>query len=360
MGSEQAPDIVRALCVLMQVEDQAVRSLFIIVVVVALSIGAAVGWGLFNFEAQLFALRDKFAPAPTLKRPPPVPSERHVKAQPKRVSLTNALLGALEPVASNRSPRLDIARIRPQGVSVFAGTARPFQRISVHSGDAILGLAQADREGNWVLVTDGKIENPDAELRIREERRARDTNGKVDQDRSDGRRREAGSNIADVNRHLMASLQDLVKEAREKADGRELQPSQQLKSGSAHSDNSERSRVEPRGIPIPIQFVYREATFTDQGRTAVRLLLDFLNAAQPDRIRLSGHADERGSHRLNLKLSLERLTAVRSYLSAGGYQGEVTLEPKGEAEPFMGVDRSKLPPQDLYQLDRRVELHLND
>jgi outer membrane protein OmpA-like peptidoglycan-associated protein len=57
-----------------------------------------------------------------------------------------------------------------------------------------------------------------------------------------------------------------------------------------------------------------------------------------------------------MTLSRERLDTVARYLKEGGFQGELELIPKGKREPFAGVVRNQYPLEDLYQLDRRVEL----
>ncbi|MEM8976628.1 MAG: hypothetical protein AAGD43_31590, partial [Pseudomonadota bacterium] len=69
--------------------------------------------------------------------------------------------------------------------------------------------------------------------------------------------------------------------------------------------------------------------------------------------------DERGSHKLNYELSSARLQTVYRYARANGYSGELILRPHGKRQPFAGVDRAKYSRQQLYQLDRRVELHLD-
>jgi outer membrane protein OmpA-like peptidoglycan-associated protein len=105
-------------------------------------------------------------------------------------------------------------------------------------------------------------------------------------------------------------------------------------------------------------FIYNEATFTDEGRRAVDLLLEYVKLKHLDSISLSGHADERGSEDYNMDLSRERLDAVASYLRGGGFSGKLDLVAKGKSEPFAGIDRSRFSGEALYQLDRRVELHL--
>jgi outer membrane protein OmpA-like peptidoglycan-associated protein len=111
-------------------------------------------------------------------------------------------------------------------------------------------------------------------------------------------------------------------------------------------------------IPIPVLFVFREATFTIEGRKAVSLLLDYLKLKRSSFVSLTGHADERGSDKLNMDLSMERLSAVAKFLHDHGFHGELELIPKGKTEPYTGVDRSLFALEDLYQLDRRVELRL--
>jgi outer membrane protein OmpA-like peptidoglycan-associated protein len=118
------------------------------------------------------------------------------------------------------------------------------------------------------------------------------------------------------------------------------------------------SRTAQVSIPIPVLFVYNEASFTPEGRRAAQLLLDYLLLKKFDTVTFTGHADERGSDPYNMDLSRERLEAVGRFLREGGYKGKLVMIPKGKTEPFMGVDRSKFPLDALYQLDRRVELHV--
>jgi outer membrane protein OmpA-like peptidoglycan-associated protein len=113
-------------------------------------------------------------------------------------------------------------------------------------------------------------------------------------------------------------------------------------------------------LPVPIQFVFREANFTDDGRKAAQLLLQYLLALEPSSVKMTGHADERGTHEFNMELSARRLEAVAAFLRNGGYKGKMQLTPKGDMEPFAGVDRANTPPGVLFDLDRRVELILDD
>jgi outer membrane protein OmpA-like peptidoglycan-associated protein len=111
-------------------------------------------------------------------------------------------------------------------------------------------------------------------------------------------------------------------------------------------------------IPIPILFVFREPTFTTEGRKAVSLLAEYLKLKGFSFVSLTGHADERGSDKLNMDLSMERLSAVAKFLNDHGFHGELELIPKGKTEHYTGIDRSTFALEELYQLDRRVELRL--
>lgn len=113
---------------------------------------------------------------------------------------------------------------------------------------------------------------------------------------------------------------------------------------------------EAEGIPVPIGFAFNEAALTEDGREAAHLLVEYVMLEKFTSLKLTGHADERGRHDYNLALSSERLKTVANMLSAAGYSGELHLVPVGETEPFAGVDRSKLPQEVLYELDRRVVL----
>lgn len=103
-------------------------------------------------------------------------------------------------------------------------------------------------------------------------------------------------------------------------------------------------------------FIYREAEFTPEGRRAAGLLLDYLKLKKYSRVSLSGHADDVGSPAYNMELSRKRLETVARFLHEGGFSGKLELIPKGETEPFRGVDRTQTPLAELRQLDRRVEL----
>jgi outer membrane protein OmpA-like peptidoglycan-associated protein len=111
-------------------------------------------------------------------------------------------------------------------------------------------------------------------------------------------------------------------------------------------------------IPVPITFMTDEVELTSDGARAAALLAEYLRLKRPGGISLSGHADSRGPDGYNMALSKRRLEAIERYLRQAGYAGNLSLTPKGKSEPYLGVDRTRLSQQEVYQADRRVELRL--
>jgi outer membrane protein OmpA-like peptidoglycan-associated protein len=135
-------------------------------------------------------------------------------------------------------------------------------------------------------------------------------------------------------------------------------PKETAQVGVSANTSTRAHTISSAPIPVPIMFVYNEAELTPEGHRGVGLLLEYLKLERLPSIELSGHADERGTDDYNMDLSRERLETVQRILREGGYDGQLKLSPKGKSEPFMGVDRTKYAQDALYQLDRRVELHI--
>jgi outer membrane protein OmpA-like peptidoglycan-associated protein len=111
-------------------------------------------------------------------------------------------------------------------------------------------------------------------------------------------------------------------------------------------------------IPVPITFTTDDTELTPDGMRAAALLAEYLRLKRPEGISLSGHADARGPDGYNMDLSKRRLEAIEYYLRQAGYTGSLSLVPKGKSEPYLGVDRTRLSLNEVYQADRRVELRL--
>jgi len=370
-------------------------------------------------------------------------------------------------------PAFDIARIDPEGTSVFAGRAEPNTRITVTADGQEVGTADVDENGEWMLTTETPIANPDAKLALfkaaREaasattERAA--TPGASDSAEKPGREFAAAArepsaptatpspdktaeaaaggapatapgvdepqpkSASAVTANMLKNLEGMVADARSEADqsasagapaseaaasDSEPQAAQQRPQQLANIPQTPQqladappqyvtqvpgaadgkaasvggatplqpsaaapptpvapADAQPSGtgrqlaaqtptpsisVPVPVTFVYNEATLTADGRRAAGLLLEYLQIKRFPKVTLTGHADERGTNELNMTLSRERLETVARFLREGGYTGQLELIPKGKTEPYLGVVRGDFSQEDLWQLDRRVEL----
>ncbi len=359
--------------------------------------------------------------------------------------------------SSERSP-FDVARISPDGVSVFAGKTTPNAKVTVKADGQTVGTAKADDNGEWVIAGEQKFASDDPELEVitsmpgtetaDSSGGAQDGTGLGDTPTQTARSEVSvddapkGGRAKAVTEKLMTALQGLVDEARAKIDDDKKGTASSQSAGNTSSQTAEQSPTEtsdstaatepsrqetasvtprtndvatsqeatretrvagtssrsventednsrpssqhnaqeetvvarasapdertsqetasqnesPSIVPVPLKFVYRKATMTQDGERAASLLLEYVRLKHFKKITLSGHADERGSKSLNMDLSLSRLHTVAKYLRDGGYGGELELIAKGEAEPFAQVDRSQFLQEELWELDRRVEL----
>jgi outer membrane protein OmpA-like peptidoglycan-associated protein len=345
----------------------------------------------------------------------------------------------------------DVARIDPEGTSVFAGRAEPGATVTIMGDGKAVGTTEADENGEWTFATEHPFASADPKLALSVKSAAEAKTDKAAETKVAGslESREAAKEASKAQSagtpasDLLKSFEGIVAAARdeaeqEKKDGAkeaakaatqgnaeatsevkpsEVEPSEAkteettkekaedttapastdqkpedkvavaeppqapqasppapstpAKSDTLPEPSASPSSVAPparlaattpepptprKSIPVPITFIYNEANFTEDGRKAVSLLLEYLQLKRYPGVSLTGHADERGSHEFNMELSRERLDAVAQLLKDGGYKGELELIPKGETEPFAGVVRSQYSQDDLYQFDRRVEL----
>jgi outer membrane protein OmpA-like peptidoglycan-associated protein len=110
-------------------------------------------------------------------------------------------------------------------------------------------------------------------------------------------------------------------------------------------------------VPMPINFVYNQATFTPAGEDAVKELIEAAQQQQITTMKLVGHTDPRGAPEYNMKLSRERVLAVRDRLVQAGVKAQITVKGVGADEPFdvsVLPDGDKLSQEEIWQLDRRV------
>ena len=334
--------------------------------------------------------------------------------------LKSGLAKKAEKPDSNK-PSFDIARIQPDGISVFAGQGTPYETVSVLADGVLVGTAKVDANGEWVLTTETKFANADPELSLEvgmppagstavaetekpaeagKDAAAVETADAAAAAAAGQGKDEPSQKVRDVNDKMLSDLQQMVDKAEQKSasaeaagaaakpepgpqssklamadqkavpsDAQDKPATAAAQAAAAREREKERAAAaagpaasgarQEKSVPIPVQFVFREATFTPAGERAANLLLQYLKAGKLNQVTLSGHADERGTDGLNMELSVQRLKAVEHYLRSGGYTGKLVLVPKGKSEPYNGVDRASFSKEELFQLDRRVELHLD-
>ena len=281
----------------------------------------------------------------------------------------------------NEAPvtKLDVTRISQDGPSVIAGHAAPFQTLTLMESGKPIATVKADVNGDWVLVTEHKFARADPQISFRVGAHA----PQADATRATGIKQDSRETLPSPATAVMKRFEGLVTAAREEAQRKKTNgksaspqtaaglvghakyapPSVGRRSQRNAKARSRLATAEPAvtekaaSIPIPMTFIYDEATLTPEGRRAAALLLEYLQLKDFRTVTLTGHADERGTHEYNMALSKQRLDTIARFLRDGGFKGGIDLIPKGEMAPFSAVDRTTTSPDDLWQLDRRVELH---
>ncbi len=106
-----------------------------------------------------------------------------------------------------------------------------------------------------------------------------------------------------------------------------------------------------RTLEAVVQFEYDESDITAAAERLLRAKLPILRNSPTVRLRLEGHADERGSTEYNLALGSRRAESVREFLSGFGIQANrFTTTSFGEERP--AVNRSD---EAAWAQNRRVE-----
>lgn len=284
------------------------------------------------------------------------------------------------PAPSADGPKLTVARISTSGSeSVFAGSAAPGSAVTVLDNGVPVASATANANGDWSLVTDHRFTGSDPKISLRTGALAPPADENAESSGSPplpAISENIASSAASPSAQVLKKFESIVETARKDAQAGGSAESAVAAAGPtpavapavtppttnvrADAPSSESLRdsdhLSSATIPVPMTFVFDEATLTPEGEKTARLLLEYLLLKKFTSITLSGHADERGTAEYNMELSRRRLDTVSAVLRDGGYRGKMNLVPKGATEPFTGVDRSKFSRDDLMQLDRRVEL----
>ena len=291
------------------------------------------------------------------------------------------------PVTKPRTSGIDVARISGDGSSVIAGYAAPGVVITIMADGVPIGVVTPDANGEWVLITSHKFANLSPTLTIRPGDHLPKNVASLSDDEPTPTTIDKPSDpakpirtAAAVTDQMLRKLKALTKDARDAAErtknakaaakrtedakvvaertkgaGAAAEPAKQpaqsaLLTGSVRKDPApskrqqvaavqskpEASGAKPASqnerLPVPVQFIYRKAEFTERGREAAALLLAYFKAKEFDSVVLSGHADERGSEAANKALSKQRLLRIKKLLRDGGFNGRLELLPMGETQ----------------------------
>lgn len=116
--------------------------------------------------------------------------------------------------------------------------------------------------------------------------------------------------------------------------------------------------------PLPVRFVYGEATFTPEGREDAAFLREHLARQGNPPVTLVGHTDPKGpagdEDAFNCALSWKRVRALEAYLKAQGYRSPITVAGMGLRQPRPILEGEGLTLEERHQLQRRVEYFRTD
>ncbi|MDQ3518897.1 MAG: OmpA family protein [Gemmatimonadota bacterium] len=95
-------------------------------------------------------------------------------------------------------------------------------------------------------------------------------------------------------------------------------------------------------LTAPVYFDYDSDGLSDEARAALDAKIPILNTNQSVRLRVAGHADDRGSDEHNLALGQRRAAAAKRYLTQRGVaESRIEIISYGEEQPTMeGSDES--------------------
>ena len=110
------------------------------------------------------------------------------------------------------------------------------------------------------------------------------------------------------------------------------------RANAAREDSLRRAREAMEGVrsalTAPIYFEYDSDAIGEAARSALDAKLAILQANSGVRLRIAGHADERGSDEYNLALGQRRAAAAKRYLTQRGIpEGQIEIVSFGEERP---------------------------
>ena len=103
-----------------------------------------------------------------------------------------------------------------------------------------------------------------------------------------------------------------------------------------------------------VHFEFDRSDITEDARAILDRKLPILAGDNAIRLRVEGHADERGSVEYNLALSLRRANAARAYLLGGGVAGDrIEVVAYGEEQPLETGSN-----EGAWSMNRRAEFRI--
>lgn len=107
-------------------------------------------------------------------------------------------------------------------------------------------------------------------------------------------------------------------------------------------------------LSFVVYFDFDRADLRPQDREAVEAVLDLLLRDRSARVRIEGHADERGSDEYNLALGLRRAATIQRYLTAAGVESRrLEITSFGEERPAVAGSGEA-----AWSRNRRVEFRV--
>ena len=132
---------------------------------------------------------------------------------------------------------------------------------------------------------------------------------------------------------------DAAERARREAEARDAARRDSIaRANAAREDSLRRAREAMESVraalTAPIYFDYDSDAISDAGRSALDQKLAILRANSGVRLRIAGHADERGSDEYNLALGQRRAASAKRYLTQRGIaDSRIEIISYGEERP---------------------------
>jgi peptidoglycan-associated lipoprotein len=150
---------------------------------------------------------------------------------------------------------------------------------------------------------------------------------------------------------LARARQDSIARARARQDSLEAAAAARDRAAQAERDRAGAQGRLRTALEAMVNFEYDEADITPQAERILRDKVDILRANPDVRMRVEGHADERGSTEYNQALASRRAQSVKNFITGFGLDGgRFETVSFGEERPL--VNRSD---EDAWAQNRRAE-----